>query len=85
MLYLGYKFKIDTNGFEVGDNIHETLDLSDLPFEEGDIFVLEKTKDEHIYLRRIWTGSSVGQNAGLSRRRSRVRVPSSPPTILQVQ
>ena len=60
MLYLGYKFKIDTNGFEVGDNVHETLDLSDLPFEEGDIFVLEKTKDEHIYLRRIWTGSSVG-------------------------
>lgn len=61
MLYLGYKFKIDTNGFELlGEDNDETLDLSDLPFKEGDVFVLTKNEDEHTYLRRIWTGSSVG-------------------------
>lgn len=61
MLYLGYKFKIDTNGFELlGEDNDETLDLSELPFKEGDVFVLTKNEDEHTYLRRIWTGSSVG-------------------------
>lgn len=61
MLYLGYKFKIDTNGFELlGEHDDETLDLSNLPFKEGDVFVLTKNEDDHTYLRRIWTGSSVG-------------------------
>ena len=59
MLYLGYKFKIDTNGFELlGEDNDETLDLSELPFKEGDVFVLTKNEDEHTYLRRIWTGSA---------------------------
>ena len=30
----------------------------------------------------FWSGSSAGQNAALSRRRSRVRVPSRPPVIV---
>ena len=61
MLYLGYKFKIDTNGFELlGEHDDETLDLSNLPFKEGDVFVLTKTEEDHTYLRRIWTGSVVG-------------------------
>ena len=57
MLYLGYKFKLDMNGFNVDvEHDRETDDLSTVPFNEGDVFVLETTKDGHIYLRRIWAG-----------------------------
>ena len=32
-----------------------------------------------VVLKGLWSGSSVGENAGLSRQRSRVQVPSAPP------
>lgn len=60
MFYLGYKFEEDINGVKLLNKDEEKLDLSITSFKEGDIFVLESFEGEHTYLRRIWTGSSVG-------------------------
>ncbi len=60
MFYLGYKFEEDINGVKLLNKDEEKLDLSISSFKEGDIFVLESSDTEHTYLRRIWSGSSVG-------------------------
>ena len=61
MFYLGYKFEEDINGVKLLNRDEKRgIDLSKSSFNEGDIFVLESSDGEHTYLRRIWTGSSVG-------------------------
>ena len=53
--------KEDNNGIKLLNKDEERgIDLSTSPFKEGDIFVLESSDEEHTYLKRIWTGSSVG-------------------------
>lgn len=47
------------------------------PFKVGSVMTSRVRIPSRIPLK--WTGSSVGQNAALSRQRSRVRVPPSPP------
>ena len=61
VFYLGYRSEEDNNGIKLLNKDEERgIDLSTSPFKEGDVFVLESSDEEHTYLRRIWTGSSVG-------------------------
>ena len=61
VFYLGYSSEEDNNGIKLLNKDEERgIDLSTSPFKEGDVFVLEASDEEHTYLRRIWTGSSVG-------------------------
>ena len=61
VFYLGYRSEEDINGVKLLNKDEERgIDLSKSSFKEGDIFVLESSDEEHTYLKRIWTGSSVG-------------------------
>ena len=61
VFYLGYRSEEDINGVKLlNKDEARGIDLSKSSFKEGDIFVLESSDEEHTYLKRIWTGSSVG-------------------------